>query len=312
MKRLSLIIAYVLLTFTAAVAGFTLVMLTADSAYAGERTESNVNETRTAKPDGEVRIDNLAGTIKVRGWDKNQVQVTGTLGADVERLEVDSDGGGIDIRVILPHHSHMSEGDADLVINVPKGSRVEVSSVSADVDAMDVSGPQHVETVSGTVTLHSTSGDIDLRSTSGDVTITGSAAHAHIRASSVSGQVYVEDASGDLTAESVSGEVKVSHSRLSRAGVSSTSGDVRYESDLEKGGDYEFHTVSGDVTLSFNGAASARFDISSFSGDIDNSFGPRPTRVSKYSPGVELHFVNGSGEAQVSARTLSGDIKLHN
>src|SRR5579864_4176415 len=109
MKRLTLIIAYVLLTFTAAVAGFTLLMLTADSAYAAERAESNVNETRTAKPDGEVRIDNLAGTIR----------------ADVERLEIDSDGGGIDIRVILPHHSHMSDGDADLVINVPKASRVE-------------------------------------------------------------------------------------------------------------------------------------------------------------------------------------------
>jgi DUF4097 and DUF4098 domain-containing protein YvlB len=151
-----------------------------------------------------------------------------------------------------------------------------------------------------------------MRSTSGDVTVNGSGANAHIKASSVSGEVGVDGVSGDLTAESVSGEVKVSGSHLSRAGVSSTSGDLRYESDLEKGGDYEFHTVSGDVSLGFSGSVSARFDISSFSGDIDNSFGPHPTRVSKYSPGVELHFVNGSGEAQVSARTLSGDIKLHN
>jgi hypothetical protein len=93
--------------------------------------------------------------------------------------------------------------------------------------------------------------------------------------------------------------------------MSSTSGNLTYEGSLLKGGNYEFHNVSGDVDLTFGASPSAHFDISSFSGDIDNSFGPRPTRVSKYSPGVELHFTNGSGDAQVSARSLSGDIHLN-
>ena len=80
---------------------------------------------------------------------------------------------------------------------------------------------------------------------------------------------------------------------------------------MHRGGDYEFHNVSGDIQLTFGASPSAHFDVSSFSGDIENSFGPRPTRVSKYSPGMELHFTSGGGDAQVSARTLSGDIRIN-
>jgi hypothetical protein len=65
-----------------------------------------------------------------------------------------------------------------------------------------------------------------------------------------------------------------------------------------------------DVTV--ESSPDAHFDVSSFSGDIDNNFGPKPTRVSKYSPGMELHFSNGSGSATLSARTLSGDVHLQN
>ena len=35
-------------------------------------------------------ISNVSGTIDVRGWDRNEVQVTGHLGEDVERLDVET------------------------------------------------------------------------------------------------------------------------------------------------------------------------------------------------------------------------------
>ena len=90
MKRLSIILAYVLLSLAAVVATFSLLTLTSSTAYAHETSDDedkSVNETRTAKPDGEVRIDNLAGTLKIHGWDKNEVRVTGNLGDQVDHLE---------------------------------------------------------------------------------------------------------------------------------------------------------------------------------------------------------------------------------
>lgn len=320
MKRLSIILAYVLLSFAAVVASFSLLALTSSTAYAHEQDEDrggdsrNVNETRNAKPDGEVRIDNLAGTVKIHGWDKNEVRVTGTLGEDVERLEITSDDSGIEIRVVLPHNGHRGdcgECDADLNIDLPQGSRLEVSTVSADIEAKDLTGNEQIGTVSGNLTLDSNTTRADVRSVSGDVSVSGSAKNAHITATSVSGTVRVTGMDGNLHAESVSGDVKAGNNRLSSAEISSTSGNLTYEGGVLKGGDYEFHNVSGDIELTLGSSPSAHFDVSSFSGDIDNSFGPRPTRVSKYSPGMELHFTSGSGDAMVSARTLSGDIRIN-
>jgi len=333
MKRLSIILAYVLLSFAVVVASFSLLALTSSTAYAHGSQDSDsdydsdsdsdngvieggksVNETRNAKPDGEVRVDNLAGSVKVRGWDKNEVRVTGTLGDLVEKLEITSDDSGISIRVILPHH--VNGGDcgecADLEIEVPAASRLEVSTVSADIEAKDLTGSEQLGTVSGSLILDYAATRVDVRSVSGDVTVAGSAKNAHVTATSVSGTVRVTGMDGALHAESVSGDVKAGNNRLTGLEMSSTSGNLTYQGGVLKGGDYEFHNVSGDVVLNFGASPSAHFDVSSFSGDIDNSFGPRATRVSKYSPGMELHFTSGSGDAMVSARSLSGDIHINN
>ena len=320
MKRLSIIILYVLLGFGAVAGTFSLLALTSSTAYAHDTDEDDngrgdsrsVNETRNAKPDAEIRVDNLSGAVHVKAWDKNQVSVSGTLGEDVQRLDINGSESDLEIRVVLPHRSDSGEGDADLQIYVPAGSRVEVSTVSADVDAQGLTGNVRAGTVSGNVTFDTNATRIEAKSTSGDVTVTGSAKGARVSANSISGTVRVTRVDGTLDAESVSGDVKVMSSTLSEATLSSTSGNLDFSSSLQKGGQYEFNNVSGDLTLSFGGSPDARFDISSFSGDIDNSFGPRPTRVSKYSPGVELHFTNGNGSAQVSARTLSGDVRLQN
>jgi DUF4097 and DUF4098 domain-containing protein YvlB len=315
MKRLTLIIAYVLLSLAAVVASFSLLAFTSSTAYAHESDGDSrqVNQTQPAKPTGEVRIDNLAGTVRISGWDKNEVRVTGTLGPQVERLEFTSDDSGVEIRVVLPHNENSDDCDecADLDIEVPAGSRMEVSTVSADIQAKDLTGDVRLGTVSGQLTLDSNATRVDVHSVSGDVVVDGSAKGAHLSATSVSGEVRVTGTDGNLHAESVSGDVKVHNNHLATVDMSSTSGNVDYDGPVLKNGDYEFHNVSGDLELNFGSSPNAHFDVSSFSGDIENSFGPKANRVSKYSPGMELHFTNGSGDAQVSARSLSGDVRIN-
>jgi len=327
MKRLAIIIAYVILSLTAVAASFSLMALTSSTAYAhdtdsdddsdgdsGRNASRNVNETRPAKADGEVRVDNVAGTVRIVGWDKNQVQVTGSLGELVQRLDITSDASGIEIKVVLPHHSNGSDCEecADLQIQVPKGSHLEVSTVSADIEANGISGAARLGTVSGGISLNSSADRIEVKTVSGDVTVVGSAKAAQITATSVSGSVRVSDVDGSLDAENVSGDTKVAARRISTLKMSATSGNLTFEGSLLKGGNYDLNNVSGDVVLAVGGAPDARFDVSSFSGDIDNSFGPKPTRVSKYSPGMELHFTSGNAGSTISARTLSGDIHLQN
>lgn len=337
MKRLSIIIAYMLLSLTAVAGTFTLMALTSSNAYAHDKpvvvhassdddsdSDDNddrsgqtrsVNESRQVKADADIRIDNLAGTVKVQAWDKNEVRISGTLGPQVQKLQIDGSDSALDIKVVLPHHSNSDdECDvcAELEIQVPRGARIEVSTVSADVEASGLSGQVQLGTVSGSATVSSTAVRIDVRTVSGDVTVVGSAKGASIDANSVSGSMRLSDVDGKVDAETVSGDSKVVSRHISDLKLTATSGNLTFEGSPLKGGNYDINNVSGDVVLAVGSAPDARFDVSSFSGDIDNSFGPKPSRVSKYSPGMELHFSSGNGGATISARTLSGDIHLQN
>ena len=47
--------------------------------------------------------------------------------------------------------------------------------------------------------------------------------------------------------------------------------------------------------MTFSGDVSAKFDIDTFNGDIDNCFGPEAVRTSKYTPGWVLFFTYVEG-----------------
>ena len=90
--------------------------------------------------------------MDVRGWDRNEVQVTGHLGDDVERVDVESSGGRTVIKVVLPRGSS-HDGDADArSAGAARAARVEVCAVSADVSSRGVLGTQRLKSVSGEIT----------------------------------------------------------------------------------------------------------------------------------------------------------------
>jgi DUF4097 and DUF4098 domain-containing protein YvlB len=122
-----------------------------------------VDRTVKADANGEVEISNVSGTIDVRGWDRNEVQVTGHLGDDVERLDVETSGGHTLVKVVLPRGRN-NDGEAVLEIKVPRMSSVEVSAVSADVSSKGVLGTQRLKSVSGEVTADIASPDSEVRS----------------------------------------------------------------------------------------------------------------------------------------------------
>ncbi|MGH8272821.1 MAG: DUF4097 family beta strand repeat-containing protein [Gammaproteobacteria bacterium] len=285
---------------------FLLLTFAALPAFAG----TPINKTVAAEPDGDVRISNVAGSVKITTWKRKQVHIGGTLGIGVKRLAVKKTSGGVNVRVVYPNHGN-SEG-SHLVIQIPAASHLRVNTVSADISAAGLTGPLELDSVSGDINLQSQSADISSRSVSGDVHIDGSAPKARVSAHSISGEVRAKNVGGELRAESVSGGIRIDATNMiSRAKLDTTSGDIEFTAALAPDGTYDFHSTSGDVVLHFPKAPSASFDVSSFSGDIDSNFGPRPQRTSEYGPGKEWHYRSGSGKAQISINTMSGDIRLH-
>lgn len=285
-----------------------LLAMIALPAFAG----TPIDKTVAAKAGGDVHISNVAGSVKITTWNRNQVHVSGTLGTGAERLDVDSSDGNVDIRVVLPRESRHNVEGTDLVVQLPATSHLWADTVSANITASGLTAPVRLQSVSGDVDLTSKSPDIVAKSVSGNVHVRGSAQRAHIDAQSISGDVEISGVNGELEGKSVSGRVALTGSNtISRASINSTSGSIRFEAALDANGDYRFHTVSGDVTLDLPKLPAARFDVTTFSGDIDTNFGPQPQRKSEYGPGKQWNYQTGSGGVRVEIDTMSGDITLH-
>jgi DUF4097 and DUF4098 domain-containing protein YvlB len=290
-----------------------------------------------------VEIVNVAGSVRVIGWDRPEIRITGTLGRGTDRLAVDGGPGQTSIRVILARGGRNTQG-SDLEIRVPTRKDVNVQTTSADIDVRSVVGGLVLSSTSGNlevggspreVTAGSTSGDVGVSvstrtvkasTTSGDVTVGGTVRES-IAAKSVSGDVRVEAGTPELAAETVSGNLTVANvgRRASASTVSgdvsirggkmqyfsfeSVSGNLRFSGELLPGAAFKVESHSGDIDLAFPPGVAADFEVTTFSGDIMNAFGPGPQRTNRYSPGSELRFSTGNG-GLVAVRTFSGNVRL--
>ena len=231
-----------------------------------------VDETRSASSDGTVTIELIAGTVEFVGWNRAEVHITGTVGDDVEELEIDSDGNSVEIEVRLRDGRRLDDVEADLEIHVPVGMEIEVETVSAETTVTDVDGPLDVESVSG------------------DITVTGK----------------VEE----ISIESISATTEVtSDVPLRKGSIQTVSGEARLTVELASGARLTMETVSGSLELRLPSNTSARFDLSSFSGDIESEFGGE-IQESELLPSKSAEFSIGGGDARVTLSAFSGSIEL--
>ena len=283
----------------------------------------DVDKRLDAASDGVVSISNISGTVEVTGWSRSEVEVTGSIGKDVNELVFKRNGDEIEISVKPNGEDEEDDDDnghfwghqdisSDLVIKVPENSSVEIVGVSADIDIQNVFGEQHLQSVSGDIDSEVRAADVEIETVSGDVEVQGDDAPGHAQLSSVSGDVEAENLAGEIAATSVSGDVTLVNGNFDRVKMKTVNGDIIFESRLSDGGSFSLKAHNGDADINFNGGISARFDIETFNGDIRNCFGPKPVETSEHMPGNELKFKEGDGKGRVTIHTFNGDVRLCN
>lgn len=270
--------------------------------------QTEVERHQDAAADGVVDISNVSGSVLVSGWDRNEVEVTGTLERDVEKLDIDRRGDRVIIKVVLPRRSSR-DSSAELTVRVPRRSTVNVETVSADITLKDVDGNADLESVSGRIeVVGARLNRLGVETVSGGIEI--EAEVAAVEAESVSGSVRLRQVQGEISVETVSGRVEIDGGEVSSLEAESVSGRVEIACSLGSRARLRASSHSGSVTLSLPASTSAEFDIETYSGSIRNELGPEARRVGRYAPGKELRFTTGSGDARVSVTSFSGSVNL--
>jgi len=273
-----------------------LLVLAVASVAAAQR---EVDETKPARPDGRVEINNVKGSVHVVGWDQNEVRVKGKLGRGVERLDFESNHRRTIVRVVYPREGWLRRSEpSHLTVHVPVGSSVVVDAVSADVSAEEILGLLDLESVSGDLEVSNAGSEVRAHTTSGDVGIEIVA--GPLEAESVSGDIRIRDARSDVRARTVSGDIEIDH-------VPSES-EVPRGDTPPRGAEIDAVSVSGDIVIA--GALLREVECESVSGSIrvDGGFTPDgEVRLNSHSGDVR---VRADKLRRVTGESMSGDVRV--
>jgi DUF4097 and DUF4098 domain-containing protein YvlB len=268
--------------------------------------QTAVDQKRPAAADATVSIENPAGSTRVTGWERAEVQVKGTL---CSRCELSFDGTDKRVRVEVDSgHVNPMSGKSDIEVMVPAGSSVAVEGFSVTIAIAGVNGSVKAETVNGTITHAGGGKDVQLQSVNGAVESTR--ASGRVRVEAVNGTVSVRDASGELEASTVNGKLTVAGGSFARVHLETVSGSLHFDGAILPKGTLGVESVSGSTELVFPPGFGGDFSVTTFSGTITNELGPAAQKTSDFMPQKELTFTSGAGGVHVSVETLSGSIAL--
>jgi len=268
--------------------------------------DTRVDERHTLASGGRIELSNVAGKVTVRGWDRNEVQLTGSL-SDGLQLRQEKSANRVRWEVEYPRRNN--NGGATLVLNVPRSSELLLSTVSAnqDISGIDVRRLQ-ADTVSGNLSAAGRSGDSKLNTVSGNVIARLQTPRLDVN--TVSGRIEAGGGvSGDIGAQTVSGRVGVDAGRIQRLAVETVSGGIDLAtSGLAPGGRISVESVSASVNLRLPVKVSAQLSVNSFSGSINSDAGSveRP----RYGPGSHLDTKLGGGDGDIRIQSHSGSVRV--
>ena len=247
------------------------------------------------------KMYNPAGRVRVVAWDRDSLLVRGRIPKD-EQFFLGGGSQGMKLG-IEGSWSTPNPGRSDLSIYVPRGSKVSIKTVSADIEGHDASGWFY--SVSGAIRLTGAATSVEVESMNGNLDL--DVATPWMRARTGDGHLLLRGTPQDVDAATIAGTMDIAAPTVLRGQFSSVSGDIHYVGSPAPGGIFEFSNHSGSVDMLMPRDASGAFSLSSIVGQIENGFSNvRPAASTTHSMRLTL----GRGGANVTVRTFKGQIRL--
>lgn len=272
--------------------------------------QQKVDIQRAASPTVSVRLGGALSSVRVTGWDRDSISLTGTLGAGTRM-----DGGplsgsgpvkGMKFFVEAPDEPAMRANKLEL--RVPRGARVWLKAGSADLEVSGVTGGLDLNIVGGSVKVSGNARELLVESMDGSVTVNGTAEFARLK--TATGDIVLQGGGEDVTLTTVSGAIRASDGTVQRGRFESVTGPITFAADLARGADARFDTHSGAIELRLARRADVEIDAASITGSIENAWTSGRPAVGREGRGMELGISSGMGGARVSIRSFKGNVRL--
>jgi hypothetical protein len=265
--------------------------------------QGEVNARRAAAPDALIRIYNVRGTLRITGWARDTVAVSGYVDPSLGRFFIGGTADGMKLGVEAPDST--STGTAVLDVSVPAGARLSIKTASAGVELDAVTGPVDIFTVSGQVRVGGKPASVAAESMDGNIELAMESPWAEVR--TASGVVVLRGVIQNATVSSISGPLYIGmEGKIARASFETVSGEIAFKGDLDPEGVLEAESHSGNIELRLPEHLGATYSLTAYSGELHTEFETVTARPQK----GEWRFAVGDGRAQVTVRTFKGRVDL--
>jgi hypothetical protein len=281
--------------------------------FAALGAQEKVDKRFAATPDISMRLNGGFGTLRIIGWDKDSVVLTGTLarGARIDGgfgFNPPSRGG----KFYIDAPNELA-ATSRLELRVPARATVWAKGGSAEIEATGVSGALDLNIVGGSVRVSGSPRQLTIESMDGNVTIDGSP--EWLRVKTASGGIEMRGGSADVGLSTVSGTIRVSKASngtgtIERGRFEAVTGDILFASDPARAGSLSFDTHSGRIEIALSPKAGADIDALSVTGTIENGMSKREPAMGHEGRGQEIGLFFGDGAARLVVRSFKGVIAL--
>jgi Putative adhesin len=284
-----------------ALAGLLAICATVSAQERGTR-KPQTDRTVTVTKGARLSVNNDAGEVVLRTWDRDSVRVQASHNA---RTTIDIQTAG-NIVTIRSRAGGGPAGGVDYEITAPVWLPVKVSGQFLYIGIEGAQNEISAETVRGDIVVKGGSGSVTAKSIQGEVIVED--AKGRINASSVNEGIRITGAVGDVTAESTNGDIILEKIEAKSLEVTTVNGDIRYEGSIGPGGLYRFSTHNGDITLTVPEATNATFTVRTYNGDFQSNLATK--RVGEGRRGQRATYTLGTGGAEVELESFGGTVRL--
>ena len=248
-------------------------------------------------------IENKAGEIVVRAWEKDAVRVQARHTSRA-KINVRADASAIRIDAVSDKGP---TGSIDYDINAPAWMPVKIEGQYDYVSVEGIQGEISVETVRGDIVLKNVSSAI-AKTIEGAIEVDGG--RGKLTLSSVNEEIKVAGATGEVVADTTNGEITLTRMEAVAVEVATVNGDVVYEGRFADRGHYSFTNHSGDIELVVPENSNVTFTVRAYSGEFTTALPLKGPDASQVRRGRRVSYTLGNGSAQVDVESFGGDIKL--
>lgn len=261
------------------------------------------------------------GNLKITGWKRDEIRVFTADGSDVG-FKIQEKNKQNKIVWLMVNGSDLTKNKGanpeeclsgeTIELDVPRGATVNVKGSAGQTTIRDIRKTV-VKIVDGDVSLNGIEQGIDAITYKGDVTVGDSG--GAITLESANGSVVAFDVApveiGEIfKAKSSSGAIVLQNIGHRQTEINSNSGSIKFNGEFRSGGQYNFGTQSGTISLVIPEKSSCKINATYGFGKFDSELKYNVITENKTSRIQSLFASMGSGDANVNLTTYSGAIRI--